>query len=150
MRLYSDLIDNVFYTAPGRWTLYRCQGCGSAYLDPRPTPEFIHLAYRNYYTHKGFEPRASLEALSVFRRLRRTLANGYTNWRYGTCLIPASQLGIPAAWLLASLRRLLDQQFRYLPRPTPGSRVLDVGFGSGAFLENAMAAGWDVAGVELE
>src|SRR6266852_6812100 len=67
-QLYSNLIDNVFYTAPGHWTLYRCQGCGSAYLDPRPTPEFIHLAYRNYYTHKGFEPHAPLAALSVFRR----------------------------------------------------------------------------------
>jgi len=48
------------------------------------------------------------------------------------------------------MRRLLDQKFRYLPRPIPGSRVLDVGFGSGAFLENAMAAGWEVAGVDQD
>jgi 2-polyprenyl-3-methyl-5-hydroxy-6-metoxy-1,4-benzoquinol methylase len=50
--------------------------------------------------------------------------------------------------LMPTLRRLLDQQFRYLPRPIPGSRVLDVGCGSGSFLESAMAAGWDVAGVD--
>src|SRR5438067_9223839 len=57
IQLYSNLIDKVFRTAPGRWTLYQCQGCSSAYLDPRPTPESIHLAYKNYYTHSGYDAR---------------------------------------------------------------------------------------------
>jgi len=42
-----------FHAAPGRWTLHRCRGCGSAYLDPRPTQATIGLAYRAYVTHRG-------------------------------------------------------------------------------------------------
>jgi hypothetical protein len=50
--LHQGLRDQVFYCAPGEWTLYCCRGCCSAYLDPRPTAETIYLAYRKYYTHQ--------------------------------------------------------------------------------------------------
>jgi 2-polyprenyl-3-methyl-5-hydroxy-6-metoxy-1,4-benzoquinol methylase len=148
--LYTDLVDKVFCSAPGRWTLYHCLGCGSAYLDPRPTQEFIHLAYRTYYTHQPDEPCTPVEALSMVRRFRHTLANGYTNSRYGTSFAPASRLGIAVGWLLPALRRRHDQQFRYLPRPVPGWRVLDVGSGNGSFLESAMSAGWQVSGFDTD
>ena len=38
--------------------------------------------------------------------------------------------------------------FRYLPRPMPGDRVLDVGCGNGDFLEAARDAGWTAVGLE--
>jgi 2-polyprenyl-3-methyl-5-hydroxy-6-metoxy-1,4-benzoquinol methylase len=147
-RLHANLIDKVFYTAPGRWTLYCCQGCRSAYLDPRPSSDYIHFAYDTYHTHTPPEPRIQVEDMTYHRRLLRALANGYYNWRYGTKETPAIWLGIPASWFLPGLRHRLDLRYRYLPRPTKGSRVLDVGFGDGSFLEYAKAAGWDVAGVD--
>lgn len=50
--LYRDLVDTNFRrTAPGRWTSWTCRSCRSAYLDPRPTPATIALAYEAYYTH---------------------------------------------------------------------------------------------------
>ena len=40
--LFLDrLRDNTFYTAPGEWTLWRCEGCRALYLDPQPTAETI-------------------------------------------------------------------------------------------------------------
>jgi SAM-dependent methyltransferase len=51
--LYADLTDDNAHCAPGRWTLWRCKACATAYLDPRPTGSTISLAYRSYYTHDG-------------------------------------------------------------------------------------------------
>ena len=81
--LYEGLTDRVFFCAPGEWTLYRCQQCGSAYLDPRPTLDTIGLAYSKYFTH-NCDDRGNIQNLSWFRRIRRILANGYLNYRFGT------------------------------------------------------------------
>jgi SAM-dependent methyltransferase len=51
--LHRDLIDDNSRCAPGKWTLWRCSNCTTAYLDPRPTRETIAMAYRSYYTHDG-------------------------------------------------------------------------------------------------
>jgi 2-polyprenyl-3-methyl-5-hydroxy-6-metoxy-1,4-benzoquinol methylase len=149
-RLYEALRDNVFFCAPGLWTLWRCESCRSAYLDPRPTRETIHLAYARYYTHTPPAPAQPTEELPVHRKLRRALANGYRNWRYGTNHRPASRLGIAAALALPSSRRRIDLAFRYLPHPanTSGRRVLDIGFGGGAFLGYAASAGWQACGCD--
>jgi 2-polyprenyl-3-methyl-5-hydroxy-6-metoxy-1,4-benzoquinol methylase len=145
--LYRDLRDRVFFCAPGAWTLQACQGCGVAYLDPRPTVETIGLAYSSYVTHHAAERPAS-EGMGIVRRWRRGLANGYRNWRYGTQEHPANRLGIALAYLLPHARAPLDLEFRHLPRHWPGARVLDVGSGNGGFLQWAAAAGWDAVGVD--
>lgn len=147
--LYPDLVDRVFRVAPGHWQLWSCQGCGSAYLDPRPTPETIHLAYSAYYTHGEPEGRDDYAGLSPFRKLRRRLVNGYTNWRYGTKAQPASRLGVPIALAAPGLKRVLDRQYRHLPRPPRrGGRLLDLGCGDGYFLRLAQSCGWQVKGVD--
>lgn len=146
--LHSGLVDNVFHVAPGAWTLQRCLGCQSAYLDPRPTEKSIHLAYTKYYTHTTPNVCEKYEVLSPWRRLRRSLANGYCNRRYGTKYYPSSSFGTSVAWLLPTLRHSLDLRHRFLPPSKEGASLLDVGFGNGAFLELAKAAGWLVAGVD--
>lgn len=146
-RLYTGLTDRVFRCAPGRWDLYQCLSCRSAYLDPRPTPETIHMAYGNYYTHEPPRRRAT-EELTSLRRLMRAMANGYRNRRYGGKLQPASRLGGFVMPLLPHYRQALDRELRYLPPLEPGARLLDVGFGSGAFLMLAQRIGWQVSGVD--
>ena len=44
---------------------------------------------------------------------------------------------------------MLDRDYRHLPRlPAGGGTLLDVGCGSGAFLQTAKSCGWDVVGVD--
>lgn len=145
--LYSGLRDRIFFCTLGEWTLQECLSCGSAYLDPRPTPDTIYLAYQTYYTHQKVD-RIPAEELHGARWLQRLLANGYKNWRFGTNFQPSNTLGVPIAFLLPSMRAVMDREFRHLPRPFPGARLLDIGFGDGKFLQNAHAIGWEVVGID--
>jgi hypothetical protein len=148
--LCSDLVDNVFRVAPGKWSLFECQSCGSAYLDPRPTPESIGRAYANYYTHSAAQKSGKAPELGHFRLIRRALANGYTNSRYGTKYSPSSRMGKLFAGLFYAEREKLDSKFRWLPKPSEGQRLLDIGCGNGAFLDKARDAGWQVVGIDSD
>jgi 2-polyprenyl-3-methyl-5-hydroxy-6-metoxy-1,4-benzoquinol methylase len=149
--LYRDLVDDTFRAAPGSWSLWQCSLCHSAYLNPRPTRDAIHLAYANYYTHKQPEPKADYAALRPIFKVRRRLLNGYTNWRYGTGSSPSSKWGILAALALPGARKIPDLEFRHLPKLYGGGgRLLDVGCGDGTFLRQAQSCGWDVVGLDTD
>jgi SAM-dependent methyltransferase len=139
------LWDKVFFAAPGRWTLWRCDLCRSAFLDPRPNRDTIGLAYSRYYTHATTEQPAPATA---FQRLRSALGNGYRNARYGTRVKPALALGRTIGALVPRFAGAVDIVFRYLPRrpsSLPG-RLLDIGCGNGDFLAVARSAGWEAHG----
>lgn len=147
--LHENLIDNTFFTAPGKWTMWCCGDCGSGYLDPRPNKETINLAYSNYYTHKTNSGKAYYGSLNFLRKLRRRLVNGYTNWRFGTQDLPASALGVLVANILPSMKKKLDREYRYLPElPKDRGVLLDVGCGDGSFLKLAQTCGWEVVGID--
>jgi 2-polyprenyl-3-methyl-5-hydroxy-6-metoxy-1,4-benzoquinol methylase len=116
-------------------------------MDPRPSPETLYLAYRTYYTHHKPKtvPASSLRGLKYIRRL---LTNGYKNWRFGARLEPSSWLGVPLVFLLPFTRTAIEHAFRRLPRTAKHGRLLDIGFGSGAFLDAAHAIGWEVIGID--
>ena len=145
--LYGELTDRVFFAAPGEWTLYTCDRCGSAYLDPRPTPDTIGRAYQTYYTH-SVHPIEEWRDLGWYRRSKRILANGYRNHRFGTDERPASRLGVLAARVLSESRSVIEAEGRGLPITWDGASVLDVGCGSGTFLDFAKRAGWRGVGVD--
>lgn len=86
--------------------------------------------------------------MGTARRWLRALANGYRNRRYGTNLQPASNLGILLGWASPHLRQTVRAEFRDLPASGAGKRLLDIGFGNGAFLERVRNAGWQVAGAD--
>jgi SAM-dependent methyltransferase len=137
---HRDLRDRAFRTAPGTWTLVRCPSCRSAYLDPRPTPETIELAYRSYYTHGAGAP-------PPVGRLRRGLANDYLRARWGYDQEPVVPGGRLVPKLAPSRGALVDREIRHLPAK-PGGRLLDVGCGSGAFLAQMAELGWRTQGID--
>ena len=80
-KIYEGLEDKVFFCAPGKWNLYKCENCISLYLNPRPNKESIVKAYTNYFTH---DVENDYEALSFLEKTRILFANGYRNWKYKT------------------------------------------------------------------
>jgi SAM-dependent methyltransferase len=139
--LYAGLRDRAFRAAPGSWTLVRCQDCRSAYLDPRPTPATIGLAYRSYYTHRPptVPPPTGW--------LRQGLANDYRRARWGYAEGQAIPGGRVIPRLAPSRGAIVDREVRHLPA-VPGGRLLDVGCGSGVFLAQAAALGWRAEGID--
>lgn len=144
--LYDDAWDASFLVAPGRWSLWRCGECSSAYLDPRPTAASIGRAYERYYTHHDNAGMA--DPKGPLAMVRRAFANGYRNGRYGGHARPASRLGTLVASFAPEMRTGIDYNFRYLPHPGPSSRVLDVGCGGGEWIAQAEAAGWNACGAD--
>lgn len=145
--LHAGLRDEAFRVAPGEWSLWRCGGCGSAYLDPRPTRDTIGRAYEDYYTHaEAGEARRPQAGLS----LKARLASGYRNARFGTELVPALAAGGLLGRLDRRAVRELDLRYRFLPRRRGAARVLDVGCGNGAWLARAAELGWEAHGVDFD
>ena len=141
--IYGGLHDRAFRAAPGTWTLVRCDGCRSAYLDPRPTRETIGLAYRSYYTHG-----ADAQAPPSVGALRQGLANDYRRARWGYDqghAIPGGRL-IPR--VAPSRGALVDREIRHLPADSRREGCWIVGCGSGAFLAQMAALGWRAQGID--
>ena len=144
----AGLTDTTFGSAPGTWNLWRCPHCACRYLNPRPNPQTIGLAYQNYYTHSS-RGSASLSRLEALRKWG--LRNSYYGRLFGRQLRPA----VPGGWLLLKFRRrkadLLRQYCRGLESYSgAGRQLLDVGCGNGDFAAFANSVGWVGHGVELD
>ena len=141
--LHDGLTDRVFGSAPGRWRLVRCTGCGSGYLDPRPTAESIARAYAVYYTHGDVEPAPPQVAL---QGPRQALANDHLRSRWGYDVSPVLPGGRLIARALPLRAATVDREIRHLPAH-PGGRLLDVGCGTGAVEAQLRRLGWNAEGL---
>ncbi len=149
--LHADLADDTFFAAAGTWNLQQCSDCGSAYLDPRPTPESIGNAYARYYTHVTAAPVASRGLRATLSRLLQRFSNAYE------ASLGRRQMGMTEAPAAAFVRMVLpwrevvDARYRHLHRPPVGAdRLLDVGCGNGDFLQRAQSLGWKVEGFDFD
>ncbi len=143
--LYEDLTDRSYRSAPGKWALFRCVGCGSAYLDPRPDAETAPLAYRTYYGDASPGPDAPRHG---WHRIRRALRNDYLNATYRYHIEPATRAGRLIVPLLPRYRALADEHVRHLRLPEGRPRLLDLGCGEGEFLAEMQSLGWSVEGID--
>jgi SAM-dependent methyltransferase len=142
--LHASLIDLMF-DVPGTWTMWRCQDCDVAFLNPRLTRDAIGDAYRTYYTHT---PAARP---SIRSRFREFVIQSYAKRQLGVTSAPhliwAEWM---VRWLSPGLAKHVAAQYRYLPRQQPAALLLDVGCGNGEFLSKIRALGWHAVGLEFD
>lgn len=141
VRAFDGLVDRLF-GAPGEWSMKRCRGCGSLWLDPAPTPEALSVAYANYYTHRAVSEGAAPWWSRPSVRNLAAAHLGYPDGRRGRWSRAAALIA-PHRVELALFSRL------YLPR-VPGGRLLDAGCGSGEQLAMMRSAGWRVQGLDID
>lgn len=126
----------------GRFNLVRCTRCSLVLTNPRPVPECLGYFYPGDYLPYAAEKHRSPSRWS--RRLEQSALRCY----YG---YPKQPIG-PLTWLLGRLALLAfhtsKQRHEWFPFRGAG-RLLDVGCGSGVFLERMRDFGWTVCGLEL-
>jgi SAM-dependent methyltransferase len=159
--LHAELRDWVF-GAPGVWRMVECRACRVAWLDPRLTRQGIGAAYATYYTHetqdKGNIFRVVVPLAGAIEQSRRRIARWFSDAAED---IRARRLGYPSSGDSSIGVGLLSRLMERVPAfrdsallavgalsPGAGRRVLDVGCGSGEFLQRMRTRGWDVVGVE--
>jgi 2-polyprenyl-3-methyl-5-hydroxy-6-metoxy-1,4-benzoquinol methylase len=142
--LYEDLRAH----GPDAWRLDRCPGCGSALLNPRPTPQAIAKAYRGSY--RPYKRRRARPVPKGRRaRLRYAVTDAYLRRRWGYAGLRASAPLAAAATVMPGVRRAADRLVRFVPAPDGAdARLLDIGCGAGTYLKLMSDLGWDVGGIE--
>ena len=135
-RRMSDLL----FGAPGAWDLAECDRCGVLWVHPPPGPAEIAGFYATYYTHAADPAPARMQG---FRQAVR--ADWVRRGQSGAPVPLRSRLALAIPFI----REELEYEFMSLRFRPPG-RVLDVGCGSGGFLQRMQSIGWQVEGVELD
>jgi len=140
----EDVKDWAFHCAPGSWTYWRCKGCRSLFLNPRPTVQSIGKAYGTYYTHETAASRTGLIS-SLIEKLRHECE---FHW-LGIDATP--RLHLRSGALLGAFRPFFKQKFplNALKGSSPG-RLLDIGCGNGDLMVSAMAMGHRAEGIEID
>mgnify|MGYP000913089788 CR=1 FL=1 len=147
--LYHGLTDRLF-SAPGEWNLKKCSnpGCGLVWLDPKPLPEEVGKAYKNYYTHHDTGDHAN----TLPRRLYKAAKEGYLAQRYGyygdSVDIYKRLLGL-LLYFHPGRRESMDFSVMYLPSQ-PNGLMLDIGCGSGHKLRFLQDLGWNTEGLDFD
>lgn len=140
----SDARDYVTGMS-GNWTFRRCQRCRSLWQDPCTVAEDIGKLYpENYLFTRDPVVAGDPTTIGFKASLKRALLEklyGYPSATTGT-----SWLG-HILGMLPSIRARIGRNVRYLPRLRNG-RLLDVGCGNGAFLQQMQELGWQVEGIE--
>jgi 2-polyprenyl-3-methyl-5-hydroxy-6-metoxy-1,4-benzoquinol methylase len=150
-RLVHAQLEDKLFGAPGIWDLKECSGeeCGLVWIDPAPLLEDLPKAYATYYTHDdGRQSVRSGRLRELYHQVKLAhLSNalGYRSKSVGRI-----------AWLISKLlcffpawRRGIKAEVRFLPARS-GGKLLDVGCGSGDWLEKMQRLGWTVSGIDFD
>lgn len=141
--LHQGIMDRVFFSSADSWNLWRCRNCECAYLSPRPKQSSIGRAYSSYYTHLVSAPDTAGPLRLAYRNLRHLYELG----QRGEAESEPVAHRLAAYCMGLVLHRRWELRARMYPRRT-GERLLDVGCGSGDYLEVAASVGWKAEGID--
>lgn len=128
-------------TVPGKFSLVKCDSCHLIYLNPRPAVSSLVACYGpDYAAHRAPQDQRVRKLTGV----ERAVLTRYYGWHFGDTSGP-----LWLAWLFRKAFASHRRNVRFLPVEGAG-RVLDVGCGSGDYLEILREGGWSVAGVEID
>src|SRR4051794_41018242 len=140
------------YRVAGSFALHRCDGCASVYPDPRPDawslpfyyPEADYYAYAEPVRHRLFA-RTDVRARTWYALRRGVLSRDYGYRDLGGSALLAATVG-----QLPPIRGVAAFSLGPLLHPlVPGGALLDIGCGSGSYLDLMRALGWSrVVGVD--
>ncbi|MHB1193100.1 MAG: class I SAM-dependent methyltransferase [Longimicrobiales bacterium] len=142
------------YGLPGTFTVVRCTGCGHGYLSPRPVAEHVGRFHPEdaYYAYHARRPLALFARADPLARSWYYLKKSVLAYAHGYRALGGS------AWLgrilalpgFGALRRKATFDLGVLLHPAAeGGWLLDVGCGSGAYLDLMRSLGWRTVGVEM-
>ena len=61
--------DRSLLFQQGKWSVYRCNGCGLGVLDPRPDPEELNELYRSGYFDSHYDEGLKIDSPELKRRI---------------------------------------------------------------------------------
>ena len=141
------------YGVPGRFSLFECSRCRCVYPDPRPSPESLGQYYPKgeYYAYHPPSRYRLFARGGVAAGAWYALARGVLRKEYGySCLGGSRALAATVGRLPAIHERATFSLGPLLHPFTASGTVLDVGCGSGTYLDLMRALGWErVVGVDL-
>ena len=118
------------YGLPGVFHIVCCSNCRHRYLNPRPTVEGIRNYYPPDYAPHHLDTIADQDADLGAAGLKRFLRS-----------VPGLR------W---AVRWLAESNAEFIPcMPASPKRALELGCSDGRFLQNLVAANWEVEGVEI-
>jgi SAM-dependent methyltransferase len=118
-----DLLMNC----PGDFRVEQCSECGFKYTNPRPSPDSI----LEYYTSEYYAYHSSSKIEITPKYLEPKTKISFTRKAYN---LDGGYYGC-RAWVFPQLAK--------------GSRVLELGCGSGSFIRQCVYRGWETTGMDL-
>src|SRR5205085_1597745 len=150
----SFVARDKLYGLPGEFPVVECTDCGLIYLSERPTPLTLaayypadYYAYKPPAAHSLFERTGGRAAL-WYGIKKSVLAHQYGYRHFGGSRFISSVTRLP---LLGPLRRQATFALDVLLHPfVEGGSLLEIGCGSGMYLDLMRALGWRrVVGVDI-
>ena len=139
---FTSFHDVLFEQFKNDVDIYSCVSCGLLKVIPEPTPDEIKSFYpEDYYSHQ--EPELNEESESFASKFYVNLQEAILDRHY--------KKKSPAGFLLRMVSWFFKNSLLCVPseKPKGGGRFLDIGSGSGYWVEKLSKYDWSCKGIDI-